>query len=159
MTFHYKRLGRDDLQPMRELLGVFADAFSEPSTYLSAQPGDLYLRNLLTQSHFVALTAATETRVIGGLTAYVLPKFEQERSEIYIYDLAVDKAYRRLGIASALIQHLQHIAKTCRAWVIFVQADPVDEAAMKLYMSIGQREDVCHFDILPDVSVVVPGPS
>jgi aminoglycoside 3-N-acetyltransferase I len=134
---------------------VFADAFSEPGTYLSAQPGDLYLRDLLTQSHFIALTAAMETRVIGGLTAYVLPKFEQERSEIYIYDLAVDKAYRRLGIASTLIQRLRQIAGACHAWIIFVQADPADEPAMKLYMSIGQREDVCHFDILPDVRVVV----
>ena len=153
MTFQYKRLGPDDLQLLRELIGVFAEAFSEPGTYLSAQPGDLYLRDLLTQNHFIALTATSEMRVIGGLTAYVLPKFEQERSEIYIYDLAVDKAYRRLGIASALIQRLQHIAKACQAWTIFVQADPGDEPAMKLYMSIGQREDVCHFDILPDFRV------
>lgn len=48
--------------------------------------------------------------VVGGLAAYVLPMFEQERSEVYIYDLAVDDAYRRRGIATALIRGLQRVA-------------------------------------------------
>ena len=37
--------------------------------------------------------------MIGGLVAYVLPKFEQARSEIYLYDLAVDAAHRQRGVA------------------------------------------------------------
>jgi aminoglycoside 3-N-acetyltransferase I len=35
------------------------------------------------------------------------------------------------------------------AYVIFVQADKVDDAAIKLYESLGTREDVFHFDIVP----------
>lgn len=34
--------------------------------------------------------------MVGGLAAYVLPKFEQERSEVYIYDLAIT-LYAGLG--------------------------------------------------------------
>jgi len=33
-----------------------------------------------------------EKTVVGGLAAYVLEKFEQQRREIYIYDLAVSDA-------------------------------------------------------------------
>jgi aminoglycoside 3-N-acetyltransferase I len=33
--------------------------------------------------------------VVGGIAAYELKKFEQERSEIYIYDLAVASEHRR----------------------------------------------------------------
>ena len=33
--------------------------------------------------------------VVGGLAAYELRKFEQARSEFYLYDLAVSEAHRR----------------------------------------------------------------
>lgn len=48
--------------------------------------------------------------VVGGLVAYEFQKFEHERSEIYIYDLAVAEAHRRRGIATALIEELKKLA-------------------------------------------------
>lgn len=156
MTYEYLRLGPNDLQRMRDLLAVFAEAFDEPNTYLSAQPGDSYLRNLLNQNHFIAVTAVNGDEVVGGLTAYVLDKFEQERSEIYIYDLAVVKAHRRKGMATALIRFLQNIAKSYNAWVIYVQADTSDKSAMTLYASLGRREDVHHFDIPVRIGLARP---
>ncbi|MFL6278531.1 MAG: AAC(3)-I family aminoglycoside N-acetyltransferase [Vicinamibacterales bacterium] len=147
MRYEYRQLGPSDIRLLRELLGVFAQAFGEPATYLSAQPDDSYLRKLLGQDQFIAVIALNGDTVVGGLAGYVLQKFEQERSEIYIYDLAVAEAHRRKGIATGLIRHLQDVAKSYRAWVIFVQADPGDAPALKLYASLGTREDVHHFDI------------
>ena len=83
------------------------------------------------------------------MAAYVLQKFEQERSEIYIYDLAVLESHRRQGIATGLINKLREIAREIGAWVIYVQADHGDDPAIKLYESLGTREDVLHFDIEP----------
>ena len=48
--------------------------------------------------------------MVGGLVAYELEKLEQARSEIYLYDLAVDADQRRKGIATALIRRLRAIA-------------------------------------------------
>jgi len=87
---------------------------------------------------------------VGELVAYELHKFEQARSEVYIYDLAVHGAWRRRGIATALIDHLRPIARERGAWVIYVQADPPDAPATALYGKLGVREDVCHFDIPVD---------
>ena len=84
---------------------------------------------------------------VGGLAAYVLDKFERDRREIYIYDLAVARPHRRRGIATALIKRLIDIARERHAYVIFVQADRGDEPAIKLYESMGTREDVHHFDV------------
>jgi aminoglycoside 3-N-acetyltransferase I len=42
---------------------------------------------------------------------------------------------------------LRDIARRRGAWVIFVQADYGDEAAIALYTKLGEREDVMHFDI------------
>lgn len=140
---------RADLRSLRELMKVFGDAFGEPETFESAKPSDEYFNSLLKSEMFIPVVAIADGKVVGGLAAYVLKKYEQERSEIYIYDLAVLEEYRRRHIATGLINKLREIAREIGAWVIFVQADPPDEPAIKLYESLGTREEVLHFDILP----------
>lgn len=134
---------------MRELLGVFGDAFEDPDHYTSAQPDDAYLARMLGRPEFIVLTATDGANVVGGLAAYVLKKFEQDRREIYIYDIAVLDTHRRKGVATELINHLRQIGKHLEAYVLFVQADEGDTPAIKLYESLGKREDVHQFDIFP----------
>jgi aminoglycoside 3-N-acetyltransferase I len=141
------QLSAKDLALMEELLTVFGEAFDEVDTYSSSRPSDVYLKRLLSSDYFIALAALKNGAVVGGLAAYELQKFEQERSEIYIYDLAVDAEHRREGIATALIQELKKIAIARAAYVIFVQADLGDDPAIALYTKLGVREDVLHFDI------------
>ena len=147
MDYSYQHLTPTDLPLFKELLRIFGEAFEELPTYQDNIPRDEYLTSILGKDHFIALVARGEDKVVGGLAAYVLEKFEQERKEIYIYDLAVAKDHRRKGIATGLIRTLQSIAHEKGAYVIFVQADPGDEPAIKLYESLGTREDVHHFDI------------
>jgi aminoglycoside 3-N-acetyltransferase I len=149
MAYAYKQLSASDLPLMKGLLAVFGEAFGEPQTYQGAMPTDAYLQTLLGKPHFIALAATTTNGadVVGGLAAYELEKFEQARSEIYIYDLAVQEDHRRQGVATGLIRALGRIASQRGAYVMFVQADPGDEPAIRLYQSLGTREDVHHFDI------------
>jgi aminoglycoside 3-N-acetyltransferase I len=147
MSFTYKHVGVADLPVLKALLRVFGEAFGEPDTYGAHVPDDAYLCGLLGKPHFIALAALAGDDVVGGLAAYVLEKFEQARSEVYIYDLAVLEPHRRKGVATGLIRTLQRIAKERGAYVIYVQADPPDEPAIKLYESLGEREEVLHFDI------------
>jgi aminoglycoside 3-N-acetyltransferase I len=132
---------------LRGMLALFATAFDDPASYLHRQPDDAYLARLLARDTFIAIAAFAGTQMVGGLAAYELPKFEQARSEIYIYDLAVDEHHRRRGVATALIAELQRVAAERGAWVIFVQADYGDDPAVALYTKLGSREDVMHFDI------------
>ena len=141
-----QRLAASDTGPMRSMLAMMGRAFDMLDEYTGAQPDDAYLERLLAGPQFIALAAMADDAVVGGL-AYELPKFEQARSEIYIYDLAVDEAWRRRGIATRLIDALRAIARDRGAWVVYVQADPPDAPAMALYSKLGTREDVCHFDI------------
>jgi aminoglycoside 3-N-acetyltransferase I len=145
------RLSADDLTLARGLNALFADAFEEPEQYAANPPDDRYLLGQLEKPHVIALVALENDQVIGALVAYELPKLEQARSEIYIYDLGVAEAHRRKGIASALIAETQSIARSIGAWVVYVQADCGDEPAIALYTKLGVREDVMHFDIvMPD---------
>lgn len=149
VTHSFRQLGAGDVADMRALLRVFGEAFADLSTYTAKQPDDDYLSTLLGSDAFIALVAEAGGDVVGGLAAYELKKFEQMRSEIYIYDLAVSEGHRRAGIATALIERLQGVAAERGAWVVFVQADHGDDPAIALYTKLGAREDVLHFDIPP----------
>lgn len=142
-----RQLTPDDQGLMKALLATFGDAFGDAETYRGNQPGADYLRRLLGSDYFIALAALKNGEVVGGIAAYELKKFEQERSEIYIYDLAVAAAHRREGIATALVQELKKLAAARAAHVIFVQADMSDAPAIALYSKLGIREEVLHFDI------------
>lgn len=145
-----RRVGRDDLPSMRAANRLFAQVFEDPESYLLAPPDDDYLTQLLANPDFIMLAAFRADDMVGALAAYGLPKFEQARREVYIYDLAVRAEHRRVGVATALIEALKPIAREMRAWMIFVQADPPDEPAVALYDKLGVRESVLHFDISPD---------
>ncbi len=152
-AFHVRILEADDIGAMRCVLAMFGEAFDDVPTYTAQQPDDDYLAGLLARDTFVAVAAFRGTSVVGGIAAYVLPKFEQARTEMYIYDLAVDAACRRQGIATAMIEELKAFAAARCIYVIFVQADYGDDAAIALYEKMGLREDVLHFDIVPSGSV------
>ncbi len=145
--FSIRQLTPADVALMEAMSKTFGDAFDEVETYSGARPSQKYLVRLLGSDCFIALAALKGGEVVGGIAAYELKKFEQERSEIYIYDLAVAAAHRREGIATALIAELQKIAAGRGAYVIFVQADRGDAPAIALYTKSGMREDVLHFDI------------
>lgn len=146
---HVRALGGGDVASLRAMLSMFGRAFGDVTTYTARQPDDAYLEGLLSGNTFIAITAIVGPTVIGGLAAYVLPKFEQARAELYIYDLAVDEAHRRKGVATAMIEELKNQATARGIYVMFVQADHGDAPAIALYTKLGVREDVLHFDIAP----------
>jgi aminoglycoside 3-N-acetyltransferase I len=154
MTPFVRLLTTEDVALLEALSAMFGEAFDDVDTYTKHRPSAEYLRRLLGSETFIALAALKGDDVVGGIAAYELRKFEQERSEIYIYDLAVAAAHRREGIATALIQALKGIAAERGAAVIFVQADTgvEDAAAIALYTNLGTREDVLHFDIAVGVT-------
>jgi aminoglycoside 3-N-acetyltransferase I len=137
----------NDIALMEAMLTTFGEVFEDIETYSGNRPSPAYLKRLLSSDYFIGIAALQDNQVIGGLAAYELIKFEQERSEIYIYDLAVVATHRRQGIATALIQALKQIAQDRGSYVILVQADIGDDPAIALYTKLGIREDVLHFDI------------
>jgi len=143
------RLSPGDDTRFAEWLTLFGRVFDEPDTYTAAMPSAGYRDRLLADSNFIALAALEDGKLVGALAAYVLVKYEQERSEIYIYDLAVDEARRREGLGEALVNETRRIAHDIGAWVVYVQADYVDPPAVALYTKLGAREEVLHFDMAP----------
>ncbi len=147
-----RRLSASDVAGFRTMNAVFSDVFDEPENYSDAKPSDDNARDWLSDPKNVAILAEEDGRPAGALAGFLLPKFEQARSELYIYDLAVHEEFRRQGIATKMIEETRRIAREAGAWTIFVQADvqPEDEPAQALYRKLASNEiSVLHFDIKP----------
>ena len=136
-----KRLGKGDVTKMRELNALFASAFEDSDTLQHASPGDQYLGAFLADEQHIVMVAIAEGHLVGGLVAYCLPKFERERKEVFLYDLAVVPAYQRQGIGRSLVYAVQKEAKQMGAYLVFVLAEEGDEAVM-FYESLKPLENL-----------------
>lgn len=145
-----RRLGPGDIVAARGLNALYADAFDETDRYAGAPPDENWLATLLARPDVVAIVAEVDSVVVGGATAYLLPKLERATTELYIYDIAVSQEWRRRGIATRLIRFLQGLAGETGASSVYVQADAEDGPAVALYTRLGSRADVYHFELLAD---------
>ncbi len=84
MPASIRQITPDDLETMDALLAAFGAAFEDVDTYTRHKPSAAYLRCLLGSESFIALAAVKDNAVVGGIAAYELRKFEQERSEIAV---------------------------------------------------------------------------
>lgn len=145
--FAIRRLSADDADAFAAMLNLFAEVFGDPETYAARPPPAPYVEGLLDAETFVALVAEADRQIVGGLAGYVLPKFEQARSEVFVYDLGVAADHRRQGVATALLEALKPVARRAGAHCIWVMADIEDDAPVAVYSRLGRRLDAAHFTI------------
>ncbi|SRR5258708_558763 len=148
MTLTYEQLSFSDISEFIALMKLFGEVFEEMDTYQGVKPSESYIKTFLSDSEHIILVAQEGGSVIGGLVAYELKKFEQERSEIYIYDLAVSKVYQRRGVGTTLVENLKSIGRERGVSTLFVQAEKVDSEAVFFYKSLNAKKiDTYTFDI------------
>lgn len=128
-----RRLTAGERELARRLFALMADVFEEPAEPL----GDAYLDRLLRRDDFWALAAFAGDAIVGGLTAHTLPMTRAERSEIFIYDVAVRGDHQRQGVGRRLMTALRDEAAACGITDLFVPADDDDLHALDFYRALG----------------------
>ncbi len=125
----------ESAEEFQGLLEVFREVFDwEESEF----PDSSYLANLLGNLQFLVLVAKAEGKIIGGLTAYVLPDYQTAKSSIFIYDLGVATNFQRQGIGKSLIDKLLDYAKNHQIQDVFVDTELEDnEDALAFYEKTG----------------------
>jgi aminoglycoside 3-N-acetyltransferase I len=137
----------DELDQLLDLISVFEDVF-EMKPF--KRPNETYLKGLLNQDHFFAVVARTDSKIIGGLTVYVLDQYYAEKPLAYIYDLAVLTEYQRKGVGRKLIEFTNEYCRGLGFQEAFVQADKVDDYALEFYRSTNPtaEEQVVHYSYM-----------
>jgi aminoglycoside 3-N-acetyltransferase I len=142
MSIEIKHLTKEDLSKFTVLINLFNTVFEEESK-IGSEANSL---RLLNSKYFIALVALAENEVVGGLTAYELPMYYSNSSEIFLYDLAVKPEYQRMGIGKRLLQNLKEYCLENGIKEFFVMAHEEDENAIEFYRATGGRgEKVVNF--------------
>lgn len=144
MTIEIKKLEVSDLELFSSMVRLFEDVFEMKDFEM---PSASHLQHTLRNEGFMAFVATSEGEVVGGMTVYALAQYYAEKKLAYIYDLAVLGKYQRRGIGSRLIELLKNYCRDNGYEEIFVQADTVDDYALRFYRATGinEEEDVRHF--------------
>jgi aminoglycoside 3-N-acetyltransferase I len=143
-NFQLKRLGENDLLIFQKLIQLFQKIFEPKNPII---PSESYLKTLLQKSGFVALVILHEDQIVGGLTAYELPMYYGEYSELYLYDIAVASEFQRKGLGKELLLFLKKYCKENNIKEFFVEAHEEDKHAINFYNSNGGKaERVIHFN-------------
>lgn len=145
-----QKLAHTDVPLFSELIRLFIRVFEEEQQEL---PSSEYLQSVLSNPAFHVYVALHEGKLIGGLTAYEMPRYYIKSSELYIYDIAVEKAYQNKGAGKMLMQAICRYAAGHQVENIMVEAHEEDELAVHFYTAfMGTSERVIHFNkqILPD---------
>ncbi|HTB53397.1 MAG TPA: GNAT family N-acetyltransferase [Ferruginibacter sp.] len=135
-TFQIKRLEKKDLILFQKLIHVFQDVFEMKGADIPEGP---QLTKLLENPYFIIFTVCIDNKVIGGLTAYELPSYYASRSEIFIYDIAIDPLFQRKGLGKQLLAALKQYGKEKGISVLFVDANEEDEHAVDFYHTTGGK--------------------
>lgn len=147
MQYEVRKLLPAETGLAKQLFILFEKVFNDANISADELPDDDYLAGLLSQKNFHVFAAIAEGNVVGGITVYEMPLYMKKEKELYLYDLAVDAAYRRRGIAIALIEDLKSYSAANNISTIFVEALADEPEAIAFYTAAGaQMENVRHFN-------------
>lgn len=139
------RAGREDVAELRSLFRHIAAESqpSNPEAQGAAESGfdrSLACFDFLASDSFWVLVARVAGEPVGYATLIRMPKADSRIAALYLDELHVLQLHRRRGGASALIREAQSIACTIRAWRLRLLVSPKNEAARRLYQSLGFDE-------------------
>jgi ribosomal protein S18 acetylase RimI-like enzyme len=102
---------------------------------------------LLADEATIFLAAFHEREPVGFVFGYELPRRHGSPSALFVYELGVEAAWRRRGIARQLMDELGQIARSRGIAEGFVLTEPDNEAANTLYESLGgERSEAVMWD-------------
>ncbi len=134
MSVVIKKLKPEDSKSAKKLFLIFqTDDKVKVPTFASHE----YLKNLLARDDFHVVAAFAKDEIIGGLTAYELPKYKSEKVEMFLYELVVEKSHRRKGVATKLLKFINKICAEKGISEMFLATEIDNESARNLYEKTG----------------------
>ena len=111
-------------------------------------------RFLVTPGHHLLIAYEDETP--AGFVSGVELTHPDKGTEMFLYELAVDEAFRRRGIGRALVEELIEIARARSCYDLWVLTDHDNDAALATYRSTGTTGESSHVMLTWDLPPAAP---
>jgi ribosomal protein S18 acetylase RimI-like enzyme len=95
------------------------------------------LRNYLSDPRNIFLLAWVDDGAVGFLRGTALGQIHARHPQMFLYEVAVARRFRRRGVGKLLVQHLLDHCRAHHFEEAFVFTDPRNRAAVRLYRSTG----------------------
>jgi ribosomal protein S18 acetylase RimI-like enzyme len=117
------------------------------SSFKQPETDEFFSRyNILNSDTFFIFAARHRDRLVGWITASLIPKPDPRLGTLYIDELWVSEKYRKKGVASELIKHVMIPARTMELWKIRLIVNSDNDSARALYKKMGfEEKDTCLF--------------
>lgn len=144
MKIEISKLAPNDIDYFTDLIRIFEKIFEWDNF---STPKRTHLQKLISNKNLLVFVAKTNKKLLGGLTAHVLDRYDSEKASVYIYDLAVITEFQRKGIGKLLIATLNDYCKKNDFNEVFVQAETDDIQAVNFYRTtaISNELKATHF--------------
>jgi aminoglycoside 3-N-acetyltransferase I len=144
MDIEIRKLNQTDIGDFTDLIKIFEDVFEWENFII---PKSKHLQRLLDDSNFLVFVGKVDTKVVGGLTAHTLHRYDTEKPSAYIYDLGVITDLQRKGIGKLLLKNLNNYCNKNGFNEVFVQAETDDIQAINFYKTtpISSELKATHF--------------
>jgi aminoglycoside 3-N-acetyltransferase I len=124
-----KKLNSDSLKDFKSLIEIFKVVFENDESIAN----DEQLSKLLLNPDFYVFVVMSNSKVVGGLTIYVLHRYYGTRPIAYIYDVGVSPDYQGQGLGKALIAAVCSFCKQNDFEDAYVEAESDDIDAVNFY--------------------------
>ena len=121
---------RIEVAPSREAAADAGHLFDDPLV-------DSSLDAFLADERHYLLIAYVDDRPAGFVSGAELFHPDKPRSEMFLYELGVDEAFRGRGVATALVGRLVELSRERGCGTMFTLADEDNEAAKATYRKAG----------------------
>ena len=98
-----------------------------------------YLRKFLSNPANYLIVAEAGNELAGFLLGYRLERLKEESFKFFIYEIDVDKNFRRRGVGTALIEYAKNIVRAEKMISAFVLTNYSNEGAVEFYKSTGAK--------------------
>ena len=112
-------------------------------------------RFLVTPGHHLLMAFDGDLAV--GFVSGVETTHPDKGTEMFLYELAVDEAFRRRGIGRALVDELLAIARAHDCYDLWVLTDHDNEAALATYRVTGTTDESSHVMLTWDLGATGRG--
>ena len=120
---------------------VQAAAVHEAADLFDAPPLPAATAHFLAQPNHHLLFAYDDAGRAVGMISGIETTHPDKGTEMFVYELGVDPAARRLGVATALVGALAGIARDRGCYGMWVGTEPGNEAAQAVYRRAGAAEE------------------